>query len=205
MLMCISNSIECTKRVQLSTVTTLTGLIDKASGMIEFTPSKGHHYRPPSTKRSLSSAITQPGRNSREGTPASSVQETQSVSRAATIAKPTSTISQEAQLLEDSYRLTMRYGNEYMDETPLVGEPGAFKLNKSREAPRSTASTTERKATPIPESEDPPAETTTTVELPPRKHSKGGDKSPTSATAKEKKMRRKSKAAGATTTVSTPK
>ena len=205
MLACISTCVESTKKVQLSTVTTLTGLIEKASGMLEFTPSRGHHYRPPSKKRSLSSAITQPGRSSREGTPASSIQETQSVSRSATVAKPTSTLSQEAQLLEDSYRLTMRYGNEYMDETPLVGEPGAFKLNKIREAPRSIAATTERNASPILEPEVPPIETTTTVEIPPRKHSKGGDKSPTSATVKEKKMRRKSKVAGSTTTVSTPK
>jgi mediator of RNA polymerase II transcription subunit 6 len=36
--------------------------------------------------------------------------------------------------LEEALRLLARYGDEYMDEHPLVGEPGSFILSKSSDA-----------------------------------------------------------------------
>ena len=35
--------------------------------------------------------------------------------------------------LTDSFGLSLRYGKEYMDDTPLTGEPGNFILSKSKD------------------------------------------------------------------------
>lgn len=96
-----------------------------------------------------------------------------------------------------------------MDENPLVGEPGSFKLSKARESglPPTTASQQQQsnnpqpfKATPLVK-KGPPLEVKTDVAVPPteagRKASaSAGAKSPTTPGVKRKKERRKSKAAG---------
>ena len=110
-------------------------------------------------------------------------------------------------MLAGSYDLLLHYGNEYMDENPVVGEPGAFKLAKAHNpALASFTSTTKssfessQAATPgkgalTPQ---PPPIKTEDLAAPVKKSTKGGEKSPTTpGGAKEKKMRRKSKAAGA--------
>lgn len=108
------------------------------------------------------------------------------------------------QTLAESYHLSLEYGNEYMDETPLVGEPGAFRMNKPREvAPKPVLA-----AKPVLSIATPFAQAPTddkTAESPvASKKSKGGDKSPVTPGTKEKKNRRKSKAAG-TASTTTPK
>jgi mediator of RNA polymerase II transcription subunit 6 len=45
---------------------------------------------------------------------------------------------QDSRTLEEALILLTRYGNEYMDENPLVGEPGSFILSKSSESSSST-------------------------------------------------------------------
>lgn len=46
------------------------------------------------------------------------------------IAGTTSTYM-DARLLEESFQLSMRYGDEYMDENPITGHPGAFNLTST--------------------------------------------------------------------------
>ena len=122
-------------------------------------------------------------------------------------------------MLAGSYDLLLRYGNEYMDENPVVGEPGAFKLAKAHNPTLASFTSTNKssfessqtetpgKSAPTPQ---PPPIKTEDLPAPIRKSTKGGEKSPTTPVgAKEKKMRRKSKAAGAgdaaTPKVTTPK
>ena len=90
-----------------------------------------------------------------------------------------------------------------MDENPLVGEPGSFILQKSREAPsqsqpKISSSSAKPSAPPTPQ---------LITDLPPasgKKSAKAGEKSPITPGFKDKKGRRKSKVAGALTTT-TPK
>ena len=105
---------------------------------------------------------------------------------------------QELQTLAESYHLSQVYGNEYMDENPLVGEPGSFRITKTKEViPKPVLAI----ATPF----NTAAADGKIAESPvvPKKI-KGGEKSPITPGTKEKKSRRKSKAAGATATT-TPK
>ena len=52
-----------------------------------------------------------------------------------------------ARLLEESFRLSMRYGDEYMDENPITGHPGAFNLTSTgRKAKDNLAGPTQKTA-----------------------------------------------------------
>lgn len=103
------------------------------------------------------------------------------------------------QLLAESYSLCSRYGKEYMDDNPLVGEPGSFILSKSRDA-GAAVSHLQTKAPVQPKLATSPDINTIAVPSPVKKGAKGSEKSPISPGTKEKKQRRKSKAAGPTTT-----
>lgn len=97
------------------------------------------------------------------------------------------------QLLAESYTLALRYGNEYMDENPIVGEPGSFILSKSRE-PGAVNSQLQNKAPMSSKRPVAPEIKTSDVSSLTKKISKGAEKSPVSPGAKDKKARRKSKA-----------
>ena len=42
----------------------------------------------------------------------------------------------DARLLDESFQLSMRYGDEYMDENPITGHPGAFNLTSTGRKPK---------------------------------------------------------------------
>ena len=111
-------------------------------------------------------------------------------------------------MLAESYRLSRRYANEYMDENPIVGEPGSFRLTKSYDATLTTSMSTNRSAQSF-KAPTPAVEPAVAKEAPPllrtedlgaaKKLGKGGEKSPITPGVKDKKdkkERRKSKAAG---------
>lgn len=203
---------------QLSTVTSLTKLLSTASSLPSFTPSLGHTYYPPVSKNPTPGSSLQPTQASKEstpmpggGTPLPATQET------ATSGKASKTTSdrglQGVQMLEISYNLFNKYGNEYMDENPIVGEPGAFKLSKSHNTSLATSMTTSKTssqaqeasksssqstevATPAKSAVPTPQLKTEDLPAPIKKATKGSEKSPTTPGTKEKKSRRKSKAAG---------
>ena len=207
-----------TLRFQLSTVTSLTKFLSTASSLPTFTPSLGHTYFPPPVKTTTSGLSLQASQASKEGTPMPgggtplpTTQETTSS------AKSTKTISdmglEGVHLLASSYDLSNLYANEYMDENPIVGEPGAFKLSKSHNTSLAASMTTSKNssqtqeaskslsqsnevATPAKSAVPTPRLKTEDLPAPVRKGTKGSEKSPTTPGTKEKKSRRKSKAAG---------
>lgn len=213
-----SSPIALTLQLQLSTVTSLAKLLSTASSLPTFTPSLGHTYFPPVSKNATPGSSVQPTQTSKEstpmpggGTPLPATQET------ATSGKASKTTLdrrlQGLQMLDFSYTLFQKYGNEYMDENPLVGEPGAFKLSKSHNTSLATSMTTSKSssqaqeasksssqstevATPAKSAVPTPQLKTEDLPAPIKKTTKGGEKSPTTPGTKEKKSRRKSKASG---------
>ena len=145
------------------------------------------------------------------GTPLPAAQENAGSTKAS---KSTSDVGlQGVHMLALSYDLAGRYGNEYMDENPIVGEPGAFKLSKSHNTSFATSMTTSKTSsqaqeasntssqsagvpTPVKSAVPTPQLKTEDLPAPPRKATKGSEKSPITPSTKEKKSRRKSKAAG---------
>lgn len=120
---------------QLSAVTSLSKLMKTASSLPIFTPSYGHTYIPPAP-RAADATRTQPGiqnqQKSKENTPAPDAENKPKASL------DESSAVQDTRNFAEAFSLLSRYGDEYMDETPLVGEPGSFILSKSGDTSTST-------------------------------------------------------------------
>ncbi|KAL8830729.1 MAG: hypothetical protein Q9170_005610 [Blastenia crenularia] len=182
----------------LTVVTSLKKVFETTSALPTFTPALGHTYLPPAPKSLNSVASTQLSQTSKESTPVPGTQDSH-LTKASS--KPLlDHDTQSAQLLQSSLNLFLRYGHEYMDENPLVGEPGSFIITKPREA-QQPASQPKPKPAPVP-TKPPTPQIKTDVVDPKRKPSLGAEKSPTTPGTKEKKSRKKGKPA---TTVTTPK
>lgn len=103
--------------------------------------------------------------------------------------------------------MTLRYGNEYMDDNPLVGEPGSFILSSTRGTAQAsnpaqqkvaaTAKSTAREATASPAPDAHPAAMA-------KKINRDPDKNTTNPSAPAKAKRRKSKASPITPGSITP-
>ncbi|PTU18716.1 hypothetical protein P175DRAFT_0443233 [Aspergillus ochraceoroseus IBT 24754] len=125
--------------VLLSAVTSLTSLLKTASTLPIFTPSHGHTYLPPAPK---STDPSQPGvqsQGSKENTPMPDVDASSKAAAALVSSQAQQTSGstfQDLKTLAESFNLLSRYGDEFMDENPLVGEPGSFILSKAGDTDR---------------------------------------------------------------------
>ncbi|PWY83024.1 putative MED6 mediator sub complex component [Aspergillus heteromorphus CBS 117.55] len=121
----------------LSAVTSLTSLLKTASTLPSFTPSHGHTYLPPAPKAADAS---QPGsqlQQSKENTP---MPDADAAAKAPLVGAASSI--QDSRTFAESLSLFSRYGEEFMDEHPLVGEPGSFILSRVTDADRSSSAKT---------------------------------------------------------------
>lgn len=122
----------------LNTVSALSQVFSASSDLSFFSVSHGHTYQKP-VQKSTTQALAATSQSSKDDTVASGTQ-------SSTGDKPTTTASQpqpqddfdnSARTLREALRMTLQYGKEYMDDVPLVGEPGNFRLNKTRDGPNS--------------------------------------------------------------------
>lgn len=179
-------------------------MFSSASELPLFTPSTGNTYFLPASKSLTPGNSAQATQTSKETTPMPGTQDMSFSAKPLLSSKLTSDPDdQSLPLLLESYSLSVRYGKEYMDDNPLVGEPGSFILSKSRElaappviqtAPKTS---TANKRPPAPEIK------TTNLTSSARKGSKGAEKSPISPANKDRKARRKSKVANGSATTET--
>ncbi|KAI9772850.1 MAG: Mediator of RNA polymerase II transcription subunit 6 [Geoglossum simile] len=178
--------------VMLSTLTSLTKFLSTASSLPNFTPSLGYTYVPPVVK-SLAPASTQASQASKESTPMLGADLRSAKTMVSSSAsKPESSYGDELALAE-SFHLSLRHSSEYMDENPLVGEPGAFHLSSTHAHAQAQSQAAQSKAS-LPATSAPTAISTSPATG--RKGSRGGgEKSPISPTVPGKPKRRKSKAA----------
>ncbi|KAL4955252.1 mediator of RNA polymerase II transcription subunit 6 [Aspergillus filifer] len=166
----------------LSAVTSLTSLLKTASTLPKFTPSQGHTYLPPASK----SADTQAGaqsQTSKENTPMPDA-DVASKSQSFTGAQvDTGSTINDMRTLAESFHLLAQYGDEYMDESPLVGEPGSFILSRPADTDRGAAS----------RQQQPPSITTSSARVgtPQPKVDTPGRSSDKGSAAEEPKLKRK--------------
>lgn len=109
-----------------TTTSSLSKLMQRASSLSMYSPSEGHHYIPANVRQQDRPSRT-PG-NSREGSLAPEG------SQISTTSKSLKSKGGDVGTLYDAYRLFNSFSNEYMDENPLLGEPGSFVFSTSREA-----------------------------------------------------------------------
>ncbi|KAJ5338890.1 hypothetical protein N7452_005618 [Penicillium brevicompactum] len=113
----------------LSAVTSLSQLMKTASTLPTFTSSYGHTYMPPGARKEKESQSQ--SQQSKEPTPMPEALPDSQSSKSLNVAG-TSNI-QDTRTLAESFSLFTRYGEEFMDESPLVGEPGSFILSRNGE------------------------------------------------------------------------
>ncbi|KAL9041351.1 MAG: hypothetical protein Q9214_004142 [Letrouitia sp. 1 TL-2023] len=170
---------------------------EAAAVLPSFTPAQGHFYAPTKPK-TLASVVDSQG--SKESTPMPGTQDSTSSKNLRSSSGMADPDAREAALLADSYNMMLRYGHEYMDETPLVGaESGSFIISKSRDVqPLTTETQAKAATTAMTAATTKPEVTKIDTEIPPqkRKDSKGVEKSPITPGTKDKKGRRKSKVSG---------
>ncbi|KAF2274213.1 uncharacterized protein EI97DRAFT_435316 [Westerdykella ornata] len=108
--------------------------LETSSALDHWSPSTGHTYLPPSYKSKTDGGLAQISSRAGSVVPGGDTDASQ----------PAAASAQQSQMTEfsdafflQSLNLTNRYRNEYMDENPLQGEPGAFvfaSTNKQVEA-----------------------------------------------------------------------
>ena len=151
----------------LSTAKALVGLVGKAGECVAFEMESGHGYS------NVSTAVK--GLGSREGTPVVGALDADSGDDEDDEAKD------EEVLFAETLANRARWGNEYMDEHPLVGEPGNFVIHKVNEVQG-----TQRKGIALPA-----LTIKTDIASAVNKREKGGEKSPLSPTGTGASKKRK--------------
>ncbi|KEF60342.1 uncharacterized protein A1O9_01902 [Exophiala aquamarina CBS 119918] len=124
----------------LNTVSALDKVFTAPSGLSFFSVSHGHTYYKP-VQKSTKQALATTSQQSKEDTPLPGMQPSAS-DKAPTTTTASQTQAQDdfdnsARTLREALRMTLQYGKEYMDDVPLVGEPGNFRLNKTKEGANS--------------------------------------------------------------------
>jgi len=111
----------------LSVLNSLNKFISTAASLPSFSPATGHTYFPTTNSRKgVSDSASQLDQASKEPTPLpDSLQPSRS---ALTTSNRNTDISTylSGKLFEESLIITQRYGDEYMDENPITGQPGEF-------------------------------------------------------------------------------
>ena len=108
-----------------------------ASTLPNFTPSHGHTYLPPTARTTATEPGQQPSQQSKENTPMPDIaSQTQSSTEAPSTRSGlgisnTNSSYQDTRSLAEAFNLYTRYGDEFMDENPLQGEPGSFILSRN--------------------------------------------------------------------------
>ncbi|OBT48421.1 hypothetical protein VE00_01114 [Pseudogymnoascus sp. WSF 3629] len=125
----------------LSIFTSLDKFVSAANALPNFTPLSGHTYLPPVAPRPKATDSQLATQTSRQGSPLS---DSAGGSRKQ-VAGTTSTYM-DARLLDESFQLSMRYGDEYMDENPITGHPGAFNLTSTGRKAKDTLGAPAQKA-----------------------------------------------------------
>jgi mediator of RNA polymerase II transcription subunit 6 len=179
----------------------LNKFISTASTLPNFSPALGHTYMPPPTaKKAPESQISQ---TSKENTP---MPDSLPGAKKVPATSASSSTYLNERLLADSFRLSLQYGDEFMDENPITGQPGAFNLSTTGRKEKNKLAVPAVANGPTlsqPKTSAPP---TPTPELragvlPPVRKGSKGDKSPRTP-GMPKPKRRKSKAMGSAGTIS---
>ncbi|KAL2426502.1 Mediator of RNA polymerase II transcription subunit 6 [Exophiala dermatitidis] len=116
----------------LNTVLSLDKVFSTPADLSYFSPAHGHTYHKP-VQKSLAQSISGPSQQSKESTPMPTSQASSSEKPTGGPVQPHEDSNGEARTVWDALRMTLQYGKEYMDEVPLVGEPGHFRFSRQKD------------------------------------------------------------------------
>lgn len=97
-----------------------------------FSVSHGHTYHKP-VQQSTSQVLSGPSQQSTENTPMPGIHPTSTDKSTAASASSQEDTESGTRTAWDALRMTLQFGKEYVEDMPLVGEPGNFRFSKSKE------------------------------------------------------------------------
>ena len=123
----------------------LSRYFEKARELPTFEVERGYSYLPPSTtaqkSTSVTASVTGTPSRSREGSLIPGAGTDAQSTRSASLLPDTkdghsnqSSNYQEARLLAESFKHTLEFADDFLDENPLIGEPGSFTYTHSAQA-----------------------------------------------------------------------
>ncbi|KAG0648609.1 Mediator complex subunit 6 [Hyphodiscus hymeniophilus] len=172
----------------LSITQRLNKFMSIAARLPDFSPALGHRYLPPPSSR-LKAIESQLSQGSKEPTPLpDALQTSKKVPSSADI---NASNYLDVRLLEESLNITQKYGDEYMDENPVTGQPGDFHLSTTGRKDKDKLSVPVVKA-PAPAASGKPSAPPTPLktDIPPARK---GSKSPRTPGMPKPKRRKSSK------------
>ncbi|KAE8446631.1 hypothetical protein EG329_011824 [Mollisiaceae sp. DMI_Dod_QoI] len=175
----------------LSIMSSLNKFISSAAALPDFSPALGHIYMPPSNGNRKTNE-SQLGQVSKENTPLpDSLQTTKKP-----LIQSNSSNYLTTRVLEDALNISLKYGDEYMDEIPITGQPGEFHLKSTgRKDASKLMVPAPGKGLQMP-GKAPPAPPSLKTDIPSERKGSRSEKSPKTP-GMPKPKRRKSKALGA--------
>lgn len=118
------NAVDVCSQLQVSTVTSLSKFFSTAASLPTFSVPTGYTYTSSSSQPTSTSVA-----NSKENTPMPETAPRPAKNPFRPENEADSEAIQEMRSFAESLSMAVRYGGEYMDENPLVGEPGSFVLS----------------------------------------------------------------------------
>ncbi|QDS76704.1 hypothetical protein FKW77_000836 [Venturia effusa] len=131
-LVYMAPSLEDVLRIRLMAATRAMQKFYKAAHELYFfSPDRGYSYHS-TAKSSKSKALLESTRTSRANSPILDTASQSSAQPSASNVKgEIQSQPSDDRAIANSFQLAVRWGNEYMDENPLIGEPGALKLSST--------------------------------------------------------------------------
>ena len=172
---------------QLSITQRLNKFMSVAANLPDFSPALGHRYMPPPSNR-LKATESQLSQGSKEATPLPGA--LTDSKKAPSSANINASNYLDVRLLEESLNIALKYGNEYMDENPITGQPGEFHLSTTGRKDKLMVPAATKASVPNAKPSAPP--TPLKTDIPPARKGSKADKSPRTP-GMPKPKRRKSK------------
>lgn len=110
------------------------GVVNMVPGLVEFSASNGYNYIEPKQKpKKVTGGMD--GLQSKIGSPApDSMDQSQINKNDQGISLQSDMDQSDERTMREALQLTLRYGKQYSDDAPLLGEPGSFRYSTAKDA-----------------------------------------------------------------------
>ncbi|KAH7377988.1 mediator of RNA polymerase-like protein II transcription subunit 6 [Cadophora sp. MPI-SDFR-AT-0126] len=178
----------------MSIISSFNKFFTKAAALPEFSPALGHVYMQPPSGGRLKSGESQLGQGSKENTPLP--ESLQNPKKPNPSASASGADYLDNRLLEETISISLKYGDEYMDEIPITGTPGEFHLSSTGRNDKDKLMVPAiTKGPTLPSKPPTPAPPPLKTDVPPERKNSKAEKSPKTP-GMPKPKRRKSKGLG---------
>ncbi|MAD83072.1 MAG: hypothetical protein CL912_08910 [Deltaproteobacteria bacterium] len=180
---------------QMSIISSLNKFIKKAAALPEFRPALGHVYAQPASGNQPKNGESQLSQGSKENTPLP--ESLQNPKKPNPSALTSGADYLDNRLLEETIQISLKYGDEYMDEIPITGAPGEFHLSSTgrKDKDKLMVPAITKGPTSVPSKPPTPAPPPLKTDVAPERKNSKAEKSPKTP-GMPKPKRRKSKGLG---------